>query len=425
MSLSKDKSKIIEKVKLLVSIANSDIDVRAYEDLLNTSDDPIDFVINILKSAIGENVVEGLTQLALTKILSQKKLDEFSDQIYSEIGKSLSEESFLPESIKISGITMPIKSIDVSDSFRRVGITGSTASKNTNQFFKEMSDKILRNANQTFTLPGLPAGTDITMNYDETKNEINVKFPDINLRKLYDSLTIAIGPLFSASVVVNEIINLLFHTDFTKKDAKIATLVTSYIKNDSVEGFKLDLKSLLEIENATSVKGLSIDVGCFSETIEITQTQIDSVISDPTVQKFNSLVPEFAQSTSTSNAQNAYQVNIVKKIIEAIINMIIKQPAVVFILNIVKKISDLNFNFKVEIEDLWETFKNLLLRLFDKIYEIFLCVLLDYLKKFLIKLVIVVTIKFLKEQLEKRKDVLLSLTTGGLAGKLAEAKLLV
>ena len=36
-----------------------------------------------------------------------------------------------------------------------------------------MSDKILRNANQNFTLPGLPAGVDIVMNYDETKNEIN------------------------------------------------------------------------------------------------------------------------------------------------------------------------------------------------------------------------------------------------------------
>jgi hypothetical protein len=292
-------------------------------------------------------------------------------------------------------------------------------------FFKEMSDNILRNANQTFNLPGLPAGNQITVRFDETKNEINVRFPDINLKQLYDALTISIGPLFSERVIINEIINLLFHTDFTKKDAKVATLVTSYIKNDSVEGFKLDLKSLLEIENATSVKGLSIDVGCFSEIIEITQTQIDSVLLEPTVQKFNSLVPEFAQSTSISNSQNAYQVNIIKKIIEAIINMIIKQPAVIFILNIVKKISDLNFDFKTEIEDLWETFKNLLLRIFDKVYEIFLCVLLDYLKTFLIKLVIVVTIKFLKEQLEKRKDVLLSLTSGGLAGKLAEAKLLV
>jgi len=45
---------------------------------------------------------------------------------------------------------------------------------------------------------------------------------------------------------------------------------------------------------------------------------------------------------------------------------------------------------------------------------------LDYLKKFIIKLVIVVTIKLLKEQLEKRKDVLLSLSTGGLSNRLKE-----
>ena len=74
MSLSKDKSKIIEKVKLLISIANSDIDVRAYEDIINQSDDPIDFLLGLIKSTIGENVIEGLVQLALTKILTQKKV---------------------------------------------------------------------------------------------------------------------------------------------------------------------------------------------------------------------------------------------------------------------------------------------------------------------------------------------------------------
>ena len=43
------KSKIIEKVKLLISIANSDIDIMSYEELINQSDDPIDFIITILK----------------------------------------------------------------------------------------------------------------------------------------------------------------------------------------------------------------------------------------------------------------------------------------------------------------------------------------------------------------------------------------
>jgi hypothetical protein len=424
MSLSKSKSKIIEKLKLLISIANSDIDVKSYEELINQSDDPIDFVINILKSTVGENVVEGLVQIALSKIITQKKLDEFSDQIYDEMGKNLSETSFLPDSIKNNGLTMPIKSFDVSDSFRRVNTVASTALQNTNPFFQQMVNNVLVapninvNLNSSINIPGVGS---ITAKYNEANSEIKVFFPNVSQKSLFELLRGTVGPLFSANVVVNEIINLLFHTDFNKQDAKIATLVRSYVKNDSVEGFKLDLKSLLEIENATSIKGLTVDVGCFSENIEVTQSQINAVIANPTVQTFNALVPEFGQQTDPkSNAQNAYQVDIIKKIIEAIINMIIKQPGVIFIMNIIKKISDLNFNFEISIEGIWEIFKNLLLRIFDNIYEIFFCVILEYLKNFIIKLVIVVTIKFLKEQLEKRKDVLLSLSTGGLSNRLKE-----
>jgi len=379
MSLSKSKGKIIENVKLLISIANSDIDVKSYEELINQSDDPIDFVIGILKNTVGENVVEGLVQLALSKILTQKKLDEFSNQIYDEMGKNLSETAFLPDSIKNNGMTIPIKSIDISDSFRRVNITGSTASQNTNLFFQQMVNNVLVapntnvNLNSSFNIPGVGS---ITAKYNESTSDIKVFFPNVSQKSLFQILRGTVGPLFSANVVVNEIINLLFHTDFNKQDAKIAALVRSYVKNDSVEGFKLDLKSLLEIENATSVKGLTVDVGCFSENITITQTQISSVIANPTVQNFNALIPQFGQQTDPkSNLQNSYQVDIIKKIIEAIINMIIKQPGVIFIMNIIKKISDLNFNFEISIEKIWEIFKNLLLRIFDNIYEIFFCVI--------------------------------------------------
>jgi hypothetical protein len=422
MSLAKDKSKIIEKVKLLISIANSDIDVKAYEDIINQSDDPIDFLLGLIKSTIGENVLEGLVQLALTEILTQKKLDELSNKIYDNIGKNLSKESLLPSSVQ-SGMTMPVKSIDVTDSFRRAGVTGSTASKETNQFFKKMVDDVLKNTNQDFVLPGI-SPNQITVRYEESKSEITVKFPNLNQKELFDSLILAIGPLFSSTAVINEIINLLFHTDFTKQDAKVTTLIRSYIKNTSVEGGKIDLKNLLEIENATSIKGLTLDIGCFAENIEITQAQIDAVILNPTVKNFNSLLPQLAQDR-TSNLQNAYHADIIKKIGEALLNMLLKQPGVIFILNIVEKISDLNFNFNTSIEELWERFKNFFLGLFDNIYEIFICVILDYLKKFLIKLVIVVTIKFLKEQLEKRKDVILSLSTGGLATRLKETKTLI
>ena len=192
MSLAKDKSKIIEKVKLLISIANSDIDVRAYEDIINQSDDPIDFLLGLIKSTIGENVIEGLVQLALTKILTQKKLNELSDKIYDNIGKNLSKESLLPSSVQ-SGMTMPVKSIDLADSFRRVGITGSTASKETNQFFKKMVDDVLKNTNQDFVLPGI-SPNQITVRYEESKSEITVKFPNLNQKQLFDTLILAIGP---------------------------------------------------------------------------------------------------------------------------------------------------------------------------------------------------------------------------------------
>ena len=77
MSLSKKKSNIINKLKLYTSIANStNIDENSLNDLIPNTDDPIDFLLDIVKTTIGENSLEMLVQSALYKIITQKKLNE-------------------------------------------------------------------------------------------------------------------------------------------------------------------------------------------------------------------------------------------------------------------------------------------------------------------------------------------------------------
>ena len=409
MGLSKKKSNIISKLKLYASIANSDIDTNSFDDLISRTDDPIDFLLDLIKTTIGENILETVVQNALAKVITQKKLNEFSDTIYDSIGANLSEKSTLPSSLQQNGITMPIKSIDLTDSFRKVNITGSTASKNTNPFFKEMTTNVLNTPNVDISLSGTLGG--FSINYNEQTNDVTLKLPNLTQLEKFNSLKNIIGPLFSADVVINEIINLLFHTDFSREDAQLLTLIRSYTKYENKDVFKLDLKKLLDLELDTELKGLSVDTSCFKENIEITQQQIDAVISNPSIQSFNTLVPELNTDT-TSNFKNDYHKSILKAIIEALLMIILKQPGIVFFINIFKKIIDIDFNFSISIPDIFENFKKLFENIFDNIYKEFFCIIFNFIKKYIIKLVVIITIKFLREQLEKRGKILESLSGG-------------
>lgn len=415
MGLSKKKSNIINKLKLYASIANSDIDNNSFDDLISRTDDPIDFLLDLIKTTIGENILETVVQNALAKVITQKKLNEFSDAIYASIGSNLSENSTLPPSLLQNGITIPIKSIDLTDSFRKVNITGSTASKNTNPFFKEMTTNVLNTPNVDISLSGTLAG--FSINYNEQNNDVTLKLPNLTQLETFTSLKNIIGPLFSADIVINEIINLLFHTDFSKEDAQLLTLVRSYTKYENKDVFKLDLKKLLDLELDTEKKGLNVDTNCFKENIEVTQEQINAVISNPSIQSFNTLVPELNTDT-TSNFKNDYHKSILKAIIEALLMIILKQPGIVFFINIFKKIIDINFNFSISIPDIFENFKKLFENIFDNVYKEFFCIIFNFIKKYIIKLVVIITIKFLREQLEKRGKILESLSGGEVTKRL-------
>lgn len=407
MGLSKKKSNIISKLKLYASIANSDIDNNSFDDLISNTDDPIDFLLDLIKTTIGENILETVVQNALAKIITQKKLNEFSDAIYSSIGINSSETASLPQPLQQNGITIPIKSIDFTDSFRKVNITGSTASKNTNPFFKEMTTNVLNNPNVDISLSSTLG--DFLINYNEQNNDVTLKLPNLTQLETFTSLKNIIGPLFSADVIINEIMNLLFHTDFSKEDAQLLTLVRSYTKYENKDVFRLDLKKLLDLELDTELKGINVDTSCFKENIEITQQQIDAVISNPSIKSFNALVPELNTDTA-SNFKNDYHKSILKAIIEALLMIILKQPGVVFFVNIYKKIIDINFNFSISIPDFFENFKKLFENIFDNVYKEFFCIVFNFIKKYIIRLVVSITIKFLREQLEKRGKILESLS---------------
>lgn len=408
MGLSKDKSEVIKKIKLYISMANSEMDNISFDELLASTNDPIDFLLDLVKSTIGENILETLVESTLNQILKQETLDKFSDSFYDSIGNNLSENSFLPQSLQ-SGITMSIKSMDIGDSFRKVNITGSTASKNTNKFFKSMVDSVLPTPYTDVPIILIGASA-INVFYDEAKAEIIVKLPNVSQKFIFDLAKEAIGPLFSSQVVVSEIMNLLFHTDFSRDDAQILTLIRSYTKYENKEVFKLDLKKLLDLELDTEKKGLNVDTNCFRENIEITQNQIDAVIANPNVQSFNSLVPEFGSNTATTNFKNDYHKSILKTIIEALFMIVMKQPGVMFIINLINKLMNLDDLFSVSIPEIFEKIKNLIEKIFDNIYDIFFCVIFNFIRQYVVKLVITILIIFLKEQLQKRSELLLSLT---------------
>jgi len=407
MSVNQKKSNIVDKLKLYMTIANSDTDLRSYESLISGDNDPLNFLLLIYKTVEGENQLEALTEYMLNKIIKQSYLDKLQNKLYNLFLKKIPENLKVPQQYNNPGIDMPIKSFDLTNSFGNP--TGATA-QNANRLFKDIQQNVLVQANQNITLNLIPGiNTNVLMNYDDKKNNINVKLPEINGKDLFLALTVYIGPLFSSKVLVNEIINLLFHTDFTEEDAKIITMTRSYSRYETKDVFKLDLNKLLDLELDTEKKGLNVDASCFRENIEVTTQQIDDVLNEPTVSKFKLLIPEYNTETS-SNVLNDYYVKIMDAIKDALLAMFIKQPIVVFIMNIVSKILNLNFDFKTEIPALFDNLGNFIKELWDEIYKDFLCILLNFIVKSLLKIVIFVTIKLIKEQLKKRQEITLSLS---------------
>jgi len=415
MSIASSKSEIISKIKIYYSLANSvDTDSQNFDSLLSTTNSPVDFLFDIVKASVGENGLEVLTQVVLSKILSQNKLNDLSDKLYDLIGNSLAEKGVLPPDIKQNGMKIPVKSIDPTDSFRNSNLSGGT--KNTNAFFEFIKTQVLPKANSdvTFSLVGIPYN--ISMNYNDATNEIRLGLPDIKLLELFEGMRGMIGPMFNSSIVVSEIIKILFHTNFKKEDAQVLTLIRSYTNYESDDIFKLDLKKLLDIENDSTIEGYNIDISCYRENITITQQQINDVITQPTVKKFTDLVPELNVSTTQetlTNAKNDFFKKLINALGEALLSIILKQPVILFIINTFEKLQNLNFNFESNINDIMQKLKPLLEKIFDMIYEEFFCVIFNWVKKNILRVVVSVAIKLLREQLERRTKVLLSLTGVG------------
>jgi hypothetical protein len=409
MSLSASKSDIFNKIKLYTSIANSNLDNQNLDNILSNSDNPLDFILDLTKTTSGENGLEMLTQVALTQVVSQKYLNTLSDKIYDFIGDNISNELVITS----TNIDVPIKSIDPTNQFRKPQTTQTSATQ-TNQFFRKIKEEILRTPSATFPFSIINTNKEIKLSYDETQDLIKTEIPQLSALELFTGLRVIIGPMFNANVVINEILNILFHTNFEKEDAQVLTIVRSYTKYETKDVFKMDLKKLLDLELETSTKGYNVDISCLRENVTITDQQIDSIISNPTVEKFKTLLPQFSIGITggTNNANEDYFKKIIEAIGDAILSIIVKQPVIMFFINIYHKIEDAAFDLKtLNIGDLFDKFKTFFEKLFDNIYEEIICVLFNWIKKYLIKLVVGVTIILLKEQLEKRKSILNSLSS--------------
>jgi hypothetical protein len=416
MSVQSKKSKIFDKIKLYVSIAYSQLNDTTFDSFLSNSNNPYDFLFDLVKTTIGENGLETLTQVALSQVITQQYLNNLSDKVYDSIGKTI------PENLSLNPITfnLSLKTIDPANSFKKPELSPQSNTQ-TNQFFKDIKNNVLRQPGNNISFP--LSNTNIILKYIETSGNIETTLPSISAYNLFGGLKTLAGPMFSANVVINEIINILFHTNFTKEDAQILTIIRSYTRYETKDVFKMDLKNLLDLELDTNVKGYNIDSSCFRENIEITTQQLDSIIASPTIQNFKKLIPEYDTEIG-SNSSNDYCKNIINTMIEAILSIIVKQPVVLFIMSIINKVLDFGADLgSLDIPALIEKFKTLIENIFDTIYEDIFCVIFNWLKKYLLKLVVLVTIQLLKEQLEKRKEILASLSGARFINKAKEFKI--
>jgi hypothetical protein len=369
MSLEVNKSKIFDKIKLYAGIANSKLNETTFDSFLSKSNNPYDFLFDLVKTTIGENGLETLTQVALSTIITQQYLTNLSDKIYDSIGKTI------PENLSSNTITfdLPLKSIDPANSFKKPELSPQS-NQQTNKFFKDIKSDVLTVPGVSKSFP-LTSTKDIKMRYVEISGNIETTLPSIPTYELFEGLTSLAGPLLTANVVINEIINILFHSDFTKEDAQILTIIRSYTRYETKDVFKMDLKKLLDLELDTNVKGYNIDASCFRENIQITTQQIDSLIATPTIQNFKSLIPDYNDEIG-SNGSNDYCKNIINTIIEAILSIIIKQPVVLFIISVIDKTLDLSADLgNLDIPALFEKYKTLIENIFDNIYEDIFCVI--------------------------------------------------
>ena len=163
MSTESSKSKIFDKIKLYVGIAYSQLNDTTFDSILSKSNNPYDFLFDLVKTTIGENGLETLTQVALSTIITQQYLNNLSDKVYDSIGKTI------PENLSSNTTTfdLSLKSIDPANSFKKPEV--SQFSAQTNPFFTDIKNNVLKQAGttKTFSLGGSLAGTskNITMKY--------------------------------------------------------------------------------------------------------------------------------------------------------------------------------------------------------------------------------------------------------------------
>jgi hypothetical protein len=420
----------VANIKVRTYIQYGDIITEASCDIIE-SKDGIAYTIFTTRGSIGNDYIrrhdEQIDYPNGDTTKPKKHITKRLEETYNGVAKTLSVNSNPPGPFVIT-FNLNGNSISYKQSFfvaseysntqaiinQATGQAAAQLNNQVNQFSKTLKNQVLKQANQSIPINLGTTNKQITLKYNETQNVIQTTIPSLGVLELFTGLRLIIGPMFSSNVIINEILNILFHTDFTQEDAQVLTIVRSYTNYETKDAFKMDLKKLLDLELDSSSGGYNIDVSCFRENITITKGQIDKIITNPTVENLKTLVPEFGTDISTTQNNNAKQ-DFFKKIIEAIgeaiLSMIIKQPVIMFFISLYHKIIDFAFDLKtINIAELIDKFKAFLQNLFDNLYEEVICVFFNWLKKYLLKLVVAVTIILLKEQLEKRRDILLSLT---------------
>lgn len=429
MSIIKEKKDLITKVGVITSILNSNELDNNNPNLssINTSKNISNFLLDIITTVNGSESIKNLLGELITNFLSDIEIDmklELKKQF-----TNYNSSNTLPNNF-INGYNVDVSSIDIKNKLKidPSSSKGSLLYSDTNTFDSRLYDSIVADGND------IDFGN-LKINYDNSTDQF--KFKPINsattINDFFSSI-IDSGDFINENEVSVKIINSIFGTidnsetksyEQVLKELKIEKKLQKIVDNQDSLDIKPSEFTQLEITTDNIVNGVYYsDLGCGSINNKINIDQISTLINnisgstDPlkvSNEYVNILETSISNTDNYNENKDAIEDNFFRLIINSLIIEIIKSftlsPIIRTLLFINGSIINNDTQTQTDVSDDLENKRVLFDCISKQAKELIFQFIFEYVKKELIKLVIPVTKKILKEKNTQYINIIKSLTS--------------
>jgi hypothetical protein len=434
MSLINDKKSIFTEIGAFNSIGNSVqlSDASSSISSINNGKDIGGFLLDILVTLVGSEVLKKVTGELLGDFITDTK-PELKNELSSQLVDYNGEDT-LPTEFVNNGYTIPAKDIDVygklkTDPASDLGTQIYSENNSTNTFDRKAYEAIVTpNTEVTYD--------NITILYNDASDEFTFKPVNSSLN-ISDFINQFVSNmyLFDRTTFITEVLNIIFGSKSASQNKSEKQILDEIKINKTLQNFideKEDLtisdNDLSELQNeARQIKQgfTEVSIGCcdiLKGSMSVSQmTDLNSRFRNANNADdagniiSNGVIDSFQGDNTNESVENQQTINdgIIKRIINAIImilsTVITTTPEARFILIVVKAFKNNNVIESGDPSNDLISFKLLINCLIKKVKILIFAFIFGLVKEELIKLIIPISKRILREKINQYVGILRSL----------------